>query len=251
MLLSRPKRQLWLSWRSADDEGGAGARSPFVDDVRELLSPALPDGIEERDEALFAEAGGRGLADSVFDAADAPTAEELRALARGSPAPRRPARPRGRRAHRRRRRAGSPRTASARGPLRLEPVLEQMERQGAVRPLHAREVRRVPLPLVRRPRAGARSETTPLSESLAAGSVAHQVLEKLYLEPPADDKAPTMATLDAWIARARELIAELGPEKLPRDRADTAALLHRVEGLVVAFLLDEARAGAAFQPDPS
>jgi ATP-dependent helicase/DNAse subunit B len=90
-------------------------------------------------------------------------------------------------------------------------------------------------------------EITPLSDSLAAGSVAHLVLEKLYLEPPAD-KVPTMATLDAWIARARELITELGPDKLPRDRAETAALLHRVEGLVVAFLLDEARAGAAFQP---
>ncbi|MGZ5316369.1 MAG: PD-(D/E)XK nuclease family protein, partial [Solirubrobacterales bacterium] len=76
-LLSRPKRNLWLSWRSADDEGAAAARSPFVDEVRALLAPALPDELTGRDEALFEEAHGRGLADSVFVPGDAPTLEEL------------------------------------------------------------------------------------------------------------------------------------------------------------------------------
>src|SRR3954469_9438585 len=57
--LSRPKQKLWLSWRSADDEGGATARSPFVDEVRDLLAPPLPRGTEERDDVILAEAGGR------------------------------------------------------------------------------------------------------------------------------------------------------------------------------------------------
>ena len=114
MLLSRPKRQLWLSWRSADDEGGAGARSPFVDDVREMLSPVLPDGIEERDEALFEEAGGRGLADSVFDAADAPTPEELARSLAARPLPGDPPTPTWPSASRASS-PGSPRTASAPG----------------------------------------------------------------------------------------------------------------------------------------
>jgi ATP-dependent helicase/DNAse subunit B len=245
MLLSRPKRRLWLSWRSADDEGGAGARSPFVDDVREMLSPALPEGIEERDGVLFAEAGGRGLADSVFEAADAPTLEELarslgaRPLPGGSPDPEVADRIAG---------------VMARIPddrlrprgLRLEPVLERMKEKQLFGASTLEKYAECPyrwfVDHELQP-----EETTPLSDSLAAGSVAHLVLEKIYLEPP-EGKAPTMATLDAWIARARELISEFGPAKLPRERADTAALLHRVEGLVVAFLLDEARAGAAFDP---
>src|SRR5207244_13356003 len=75
--LSRPKQRLWLSWRSADDEGGATSRSPFVDEARGLLAPELPADIEERDEALAAEAGGRGLAESVFEPGSAPSENEL------------------------------------------------------------------------------------------------------------------------------------------------------------------------------
>src|SRR4029077_18538753 len=71
--LSRAKERLWLSWRSADDEGGATSRSPFVDEVRDLLAPALPEDLEERDEAIVAEAGGRGLAESVFEPDMAPS----------------------------------------------------------------------------------------------------------------------------------------------------------------------------------
>jgi ATP-dependent helicase/DNAse subunit B len=91
----------------------------------------------------------------------------------------------------------------------------------------------------------------PEGEALTAGSVAHLVLERLYLDPPVDERRPTVDNLDQWLARARELAAELGPDRLPREHADTAATLRRVEGLVIAFLIDEARAGAAFQPDAS
>src|SRR5262249_58356152 len=38
--LSRPARTLHLCWRSCDDEGAAESRSPFLDDVRDLLEPA-------------------------------------------------------------------------------------------------------------------------------------------------------------------------------------------------------------------
>ena len=105
--LSRPKQRLWLSWRSADDEGGATSRSPYVDEVRDLLAPELPEGLEERDEAIVAEAGGRGLAESTFDVGSAPSERELeRAKA-----------------------AIGPRTENGRlrpGPLQLEPVLARM-----------------------------------------------------------------------------------------------------------------------------
>ena len=42
--LSRPTRRLYLCWRSCDDEGAEAARSPFLDDVRDLLAPPPPAG---------------------------------------------------------------------------------------------------------------------------------------------------------------------------------------------------------------
>ena len=140
--LSRPKQRLWLSWRSADDEGGATSRSPYVDEVRELLAPVLPQDLEERDEAIVAEAGGRGLAESVFGARLAPSERELaRAEA-----------------------AVGPRTENGRlrpGPLQLEPVLERMREIKLFGPVDARGVRTLPLSLVRRARAQPAADRAP------------------------------------------------------------------------------------------
>lgn len=245
VLLSRPKRKLWLSWRSADDEGGATARSPFVDEVRELLSPALPDGIEERDQALFEEAHGRGLADSVFAPGDAPTERELARSAAARPIPEQL------------RELVSERLASVAariprdrlrpGPLRQAPVLERIRANDLFGPSTLEEYATCPYRWFVRHELRPR-ELEPEGEALAAGSVAHSVLEKLYREPPVEGRRPTVATLPEWMGRARELISELGVKKLPRERADTAATLRRVEGLVLAFVSDEAAAGAPFQP---
>jgi RecB family exonuclease len=90
----------------------------------------------------------------------------------------------------------------------------------------------------------------PTEEPLAAGQVAHQILESLYAEPPSPEGRPTPATLPAWIERALELTETYGPSLLPRERADTAAALHRIEGLVLAFLADEAETPAPFVPVP-
>ena len=228
--LSRPKERLWLSWRSADDEGGATARSPFVDEARELLAPELPRGTEERDAALAAEAGGRGLAQSVFDPGSAPSAAEL-ARARAAIGPRRT--------------NGRLRP----GPLKLEPVLERMRAQELFGSTTLEQYAECPY------RWFVGHELRPQSigpeeEPLSSGQVAHKVLERLYAEPPAPEGRPTPETLATWRDRAHELVEELGPDRLRRDRADTAAALHRVEGLVLAFLADEARTPAPFKPDP-
>jgi ATP-dependent helicase/DNAse subunit B len=226
--LSRPKQRLWLSWRSADDEGGATSRSPYVDEVRQLLSPELPQDLEERDEAIIAEAGGRGLAESVFDAGSAPSEREL-ARAKAS--------------------TGPP-TENGRlrpGPLRLDPVLERMREIKLFGPSTLEEYALCPYRWfigheLRPQRIG------PEDEPLTSGQIAHRVLEALYEEPPGPDPRPTPGTLDAWRRRARELISEMGAERLPRERADTAAALRRVEGLVLAFLADEAATATAFKP---
>jgi ATP-dependent helicase/DNAse subunit B len=226
--LSRPKQRLWLSWRSADDEGGATSRSPYVDEVRELLAPELPGGLEERDEAIVAEAGGRGLAESVFDLGSAPSPRELE----------------------RARAAVGPRTENGRlrpGPLQLEPVIARMQEIGLFGPSTLEEYALCPYRWfigheLSPQRIG------PVDEPLISGSIAHQVLESLYEEPPGPEPRPTPESLDLWRRRASELITEIGAERLPRERADTAAALRRVDGLVLAFLADEAATATAFKP---
>ena len=226
--LSRAKQRLWLSWRSADDEGGATSRSPFVDEVRDLLAPALPEDLEERDEAILAEAGGRGLAESVFEPEAAPSEVELaRAEA-----------------------ALGPRTENGRlrpGPLQLDPVLERMREIKLFGPSTLEEYATCPY------RWFIQHELKPQpigpeAEPLTSGSIAHKVLEALYENPPAPGGRPTPETLGEWRQAARELISEMGEKRLPRELADTAAALHRVEGLVLAFLADEAATATAFTP---
>jgi ATP-dependent helicase/DNAse subunit B len=228
VLLSRPKQRLWLSWRSADDEGGATSRSPYVDEVRELLAPELPQGLEERDQSIVAEAAGRGLAEPVFDPGSAPSERELA-------------------------RAGAalgPRTENDRlrpGPLRLEPVLERMREIKLFGPSTLEEYALCPYRWfigheLNPQRIG------PQEEPLTSGSIAHKVLESLYEDPPGPGPRPTPETLDAWRRRARELISEVGARRLPPEIADTAAALRRVEGLVLAFLADEATTATAFKP---
>jgi ATP-dependent helicase/DNAse subunit B len=226
--LSRPKQRLWLSWRSADDEGGATSRSPFVDEVRDLLAPALPQGLEERDEAILAEAGGRGLAESVFEPDAAPSGVELaRAEA-----------------------AIGPRTENGRlrpGPLQLDPVLERMREIKLFGPSTLEEYATCPyrwfIQHELRPQP-----IGPEAEPLTSGQIAHKVLEALYENPPAPGGRPTPETLGEWRRAARELISEKGEKRLPRDLSDTAAALHRIEGLVLAFLADEAATATAFTP---
>ena len=226
--LSRPKQRLWLSWRSADDEGGATSRSPYVDEVRELLAPGLPQDLEERDEAIAAEAGGRGLAESVFGVGSAPSEREL-ARARAAVGPRR--------------QNGRLRP----GPLQLEPVLARMREIELFGPSTLEEYALCPYRWFIRHELNPQ-RIGPQEEPLTSGSIAHQVLESLYEAPPGPEPRPTPESLDAWRQRARELISEVGGERLPPQIADTAAALRRVEGLVLAFLDDEAVTDAPFRP---
>ncbi len=226
--LSRPKQRLWLSWRNADDEGGATSRSPFVDEVRDLLAPPLPEGLEERDEAILAEAGGRGLAESVFPPGSAPSEIELaRAEA-----------------------ALGPRTENGRlrpGPLQLDPVLERMKEIKLFGPSTLEEFATCPYRWFIQHELKPQT-VGPEAEPLTTGSIAHKVLEALYENPPAPGGRPTPETLGEWRGAARKLISEIGEKKLPRELSDTAAALHRVEGLVLAFLADEAATPTAFTP---
>ncbi|MGA8219808.1 MAG: PD-(D/E)XK nuclease family protein, partial [Solirubrobacterales bacterium] len=146
--------------------------------------------------------------------------------------------------------ATGPRTDNGRlrpGPLRLDPVLERMREIKLFGPSTLEEYAVCPY------RWFIGHELKPQSigpeeEPLTSGQIAHKVLEALYEDPPGPEPRPTSETLDEWRLRARELITEKGTTRLPRELADTAAALRRVEGLVLAFLADEAGTGTAFEP---
>jgi ATP-dependent helicase/nuclease subunit B len=250
--LSRPKEGLWLSWRSADDEGAAASRSPFVDETRDLVAPRLPHDPEEREEALLREAAGRGVGDSTFPPAQAPSEVELARAeaAAGAEAAGVPDAVRERIGERlEAARANLDERRLRPGPLSLEPVLERLGAMELFGPSTLEAYAECPYRWfvgheLRPQRIG------PEEEALTAGQIAHKVLERLYADPPADGDRPTAETLAAWRSRARELVEEAGAAKLPRERTDTAAALHRVEGLVLAFLADEAKTPTAFRPDP-
>ena len=80
--LSRPEETLALSWRHTDDEGRASARSPFVDDVRDLLAPVQPDDPEEPDELMERIGRERGPADVVPSPSEASTPQSWRVRSR-------------------------------------------------------------------------------------------------------------------------------------------------------------------------
>jgi len=82
--LALPRRRLFLSYRDSDENGGAEARSPLLDEVRALLAPA-PDG-SSPDPVEEAITRSRDLARVVPPLAEAASEDELaRALAAHGP----------------------------------------------------------------------------------------------------------------------------------------------------------------------
>ena len=259
LCLSRPVEVAWLSWRVADDEGGSAARSPFVDEVRELLDPPLPDDLEKRDDALAAEAGGRGIAEAVFAPDAAPSEDELaRSLAARVGGGREGgpgldwAEPDLRERVAARLAAASDTASPQRlkpGPLSLPAVLEEMSDQDLFGPSTLEGYASCPYRwFVQHELRPQRIE--PESDSLTSGDVAHRVLEKLYGEQPGGTARPRPATLEDWRSRAVNLIDEIGTKRLPRERPVSAATLRRTEGLVLAFIADEAATDVAYDPEP-
>ena len=212
--------------------------------MRELIAPPLAPDPEERDQALSAEAIGRGVADSVFSPGSAPSEDELaRAMAAAGIVDDRLAE----------RLAEAARATSEDrlrpGPLRLPAVLERMGATALFGPSTVEEYALCP-PLVSLNDELEPQRIGPQEDAPTAGHLAHKVLERLYQDQPGGERRPTRVSRADWQRRARELIAELGSDLLPENRPDTAAARRRVEGLVLAFIADEARAAVPFLPDP-
>ncbi len=215
---SRPEELLALSYRSSDEEGRPAVRSFFVDDVRDLFGAALDEGRRTRP-----------LADVTWPERLAPTARERAraAAAAGSGAPPAPI-----------------------GPLREPAVLERMSERG-VWPARALETA-----------AGCavrwlvehwlRPDTfEPDPEPMARGSVAHELLERVFARVREETGSPRLDanTLPAAQAIVAEEIERVRPQlRLSPHPARQRSAIRRLEADLLRYLRKAAAEATAFAP---
>ncbi len=89
----------------------------------------------------------------------------------------------------------------------------------------------------------------PPPDPLVQGGIVHAALCSLYEERPGGDALPRPGSLDAWVARSRELAGEIAAERGLGEHPAERAMLARVEGLLARFLAEEAgRETEGFEP---
>jgi hypothetical protein len=242
--VSRPTERLYLSWQSSDEDGAALARSPYVDEVLDLLDPKP-------------EVRARGPERAVLAADEATTDRGLaRSLARGGWGLDREA------TLARLGVAGERAAATVRlfegladpdelpGPLRAPAVLEEL---GARDVFSAKSLEGwVECPyrwFVAHELKPQRLE--PEADPLWLGGVVHAALERLYREPPGEDSIPRPGDVGRWRERLGTLLEEEATRRAraPLSEARRAAL-RRARVQVDAFLGSEAEAETEFRPAP-
>ena len=260
-----PSSSLALSWRETDDEGKrAGAlavrgRGPRPARARAARRPG-----RSRSAAAARSAASAGPADVVLARPTPPRRPSWRgrspsagasgweASARAGADRRRGHRRRSRRARRRRPRRPS-RARLAPRDLRSPIVLEALTETEAVRRLHPRGVRPLLLSLVHRPRAAARSGSTrPTSRWCSADSPTRRWSSSTGSRP--GGTAATDRRDAAGLASSgRGSWSRSTPPSPTCRTSDPMALaqIRRVEGLIAAYLTDEAAADRVLAPDPS
>ena len=89
----------------------------------------------------------------------------------------------------------------------------------------------------------------PKPEAMRAGSVVHEVLERLYGDPPGSDRIPRPGDLGHWRSRASELLAEVAEEHgLEPGRPLTRIALERMTAQVHRLLERESRSETDLRP---
>ncbi len=254
--LALPRRRLFLSYRDSDENGGAEARSPLLDEVRNLLAP-IPDGAQP-DPVEAALTRGRDLAAAVVPLAEAPSEDELaRALAAHGPAADAGAlldavgvgeplatRLTARLAAARRAEAA----ARAPGPLTNPAALAAL----AAVPAYGGTTLELFDACSYRWFVGHELDPQPLApppDPLVQGGLMHAVLDRLYSERPGGDGRPRPGTLAAWLSRGRELLAIVASERELGSSPAERAMARRVGRLLERFLAEEAeRETGGFEP---
>jgi ATP-dependent helicase/DNAse subunit B len=254
--LALPRKRLFLSYRDSDESGGAEARSPLLDELRALLAPAPDGALPDPVEAALTRS--RDLAQVVPPLAEAASEHELaRALAAHGPgadvgallgaagvgvpiASRLVARV----AAARRAEA----TARAPGPLTNPAAIESLAAVGAYggTTLEQFDV------CSYRWFVGHELDPQPLDpppDPLVQGGLMHEALDRLFKQQPGGGALPRPATLPAWVARGRELVATVAAERELGSHPAERAMVRRVERLLERFLAEEAeRETGGFEP---
>ncbi|HWJ43646.1 MAG TPA: PD-(D/E)XK nuclease family protein, partial [Solirubrobacterales bacterium] len=254
--LALPRTSLVLSYRDSDEDGAATARSPLIDDVRELLAPA-PDGAspDPVEEAITV---ARDLARVVSPLAEAPSEDEIaRALAAHGPGADAPALlaeagvegERGARISARIVEARRAEAASrAPGPLANPAVVESLAAVAAYGGTTLEEFDVCSY----RWFAGHELDPQlldPVPDPLVQGGLMHEALDRLFGERPGGDPLPRPDTLAAWVERGRQLLAEIVAERELGDHPAERAMARRVGRLLERFLAEEAgRDPGGFEP---
>jgi RecB family exonuclease len=247
--VSRPTDRLYLSWRSCDEDGGALAHSPFIDEVLDLIGPD-PETAEERLKVV------RGLERVVPDPDEAPT---VRALARSLAvaAPERPTdglatigvdgSPAEAVAELF---AGLPNPDALPGPLRAERLLRALEERRVLSAGALENWLECPYRwFVDHELSPQRLE--PEGDPLWLGGLVHTALQDLYRDPPGSDSIAQPEDVHRWKQRFAELLfahaaESAGTPATPNRRA----ALERARVQVEAFLDAEAASETELRPRP-
>ncbi len=249
---SRPTDCLWLSWRSCDEEGAPAARSPFVDDVLDLIAPdpetaerelvlvrgladVVPAPAEASSERILSRSLGILAGEHGLDAAIA--ALDRATLPDGLAADLAP-----------RLRSAAERGAARPGPLGSPAVIGAIAAREAIGAGTLERWLECPYRWFVQHELGPQG-LDPDPEYLRAGSIVHKVLEILYRDPPGDDTIPRPADVGRWRERAGALLAEQA-EEFGFDVDDPRAriALSRSQTQIEAFLGREAEVETRLRP---
>jgi ATP-dependent helicase/nuclease subunit B len=216
--VSRPRDRLYLSWRSSDENGAALARSPFVDEVLDLVAPDA----DAAEKVLKRTRGPEHVVPTLNEATTDRARRRALAVRESRPA----AKP---------------------GPLRHPLVLAELAERDAVsansvegwlgcsyRWFVDHELRPVRL--------------EPTADPLWLGSLVHKALERLYRDPRGDDTIPRPGDVGRWKSRLNELVDELSAETA--RGTERRAAISRVRVQLEAFLEDEAACETDLRPRP-
>ena len=246
---SRPVERLYLSWRSSDDDGHPAARSPFVDEVLDLIGPdpaaaeaeltrirPLSQVVASPSEAstprslaraVTLRTGRDGEAQRSYLSAlgaDLPTTGDVLGLTAGIPDP-----------------------ADRPGPLRHPRVIAALRER---RHLSAGSlegwIQCSYQWFVSHELAPVRLE--PEADPLWLGGVVHAALDRLYAEAPGVDSIPRPGDVDAWKSRFGALLDEVIAESESVQTPDRRLALARLRIQVEAFLDAEAAATTVLRP---
>ena len=225
--VSRPTERLYLSWQGCDEDGTALARSPFLDEVCDLLEseavrkrgperavPSLAEATSERDLARALALGGWAFEREpvLLAAGAAASGPRIEAMFAELPDPNL--------------QPGPLRSPTVLADLGAREVFSANSLEGWVTCSYKWFVEHELTP----------QRLEPTADPLWLGSIVHDALERLYREPPGEDAIPRPGDLDAWQRRFGELLDEAtGAAGGPLNHARRAALA-RARAQVDAFL---------------